>query len=237
MNIEGSNVNQVRLRMGTNAMGIGYEMRTTLLATDATANFSSSPTYIPSRLNVRSGNNWWGNFVAQDQIGQGAYCQEECTVVQVSHNGTAILGDKYSVQVEILPQLDPCVGCTISCDGDFSSASAAGCTANPGGANCVTVTITGVNTALSSLCTTTGSANKVRIDLLTQTGIKCSESCIEQFIIDGNYLTSVRNPGIAYDKWLSNGPNAQFDLRYLEPWGTTSFTIEIMAVNDQFSVF
>ena len=224
--------------MGTNARGAGFETRVTLLDTDATVNYTSSPTYLHSRLIFRNNvaNNWLGNFVSQDSIGQSGYCQDDCEVRQFSYDGDAVLGDTYKVQVEILPVLNPCTGCTISCDGDFAAASTAGCTANPGGSNCVTITFATAPTALTSTCTTSSPANKIRIDLTSHSGIICAENCLEQFIIDDSYLMVIRNPGVANDQWLSTGTSIQIDLKNLQPFGTNAFTLEIMAVTDDFPV-
>ena len=237
MTLDGRSINRVRVPIGTNAHGAGFETRVTLLDTVVTLNYSADPIYIHSRLVLRNyvANTWHGNILSASNIGQGGYCEETCDVQQYSPDGDAFLGDTYTVKVEILPILYPCDGCSISCTGDFSLATngVTGCTANPTGSNCITVTVNPVTSDLSGSCTAGGGANKIRVHLTTSTGLKCNENCSEQFLLDDNYLLGVRNPGLARDEWLSTGSTVTIalDADLVSP---ISFTLEIMSVYDQF---
>ena len=167
-------------------------------------------------------------------IGQGVYCEDTCEIRQYSPDGDAVSGDTYRVQVDILPILNPCDGCTITCDGDYSIYSA-GCSANPGENNCLTLRIDPVDSDISGSCSASGDANKIRVRLTAHDGIKCGDSCDVQFAIDNSYLMMMRNPGNTVDDWLSTGTtiSLSFDA---DQFTSSSYTMEIMAVLDEFSV-
>ena len=218
------------MSLGTNAYGEGYETRVTLLDADPTIDWSIYPVPVYTKLAIgnHEDNKYYGNFLTAENKAQGIYCGEDCELRHWALNGSDVAGDTYTAMVEILPILNPCDGCTISCTDSFSSA-VAGCTANPGGSNCVTVTIDPVTTDLSSTCTAGNGANKIRIDLVDHFKIVCLKNCKEPYLVDGNYLLGAQTPGQAYDRWLSTNSTVTFDFTNDPP---TSFTLEIMAVDD-----
>ena len=235
---DGETNNRIRVPIGTNALGYGYETRVTILDASASYNYSADPIPLDSRLILYNyvDNKWFGNFLGNDNIGQSGFCQEGCEVRQWSEDGDGTTADYYKVMVEILPILTPCEGCTVTCSGAFSVA-APGCVGYPGSTNCVTVTIGPVLNDLTGSCTASGGANKIAVRLAAMGGISCGPSCTEQFLVNGNYLLGVRNPGTAFDDWLSPESvlTASFDLDgdYL---AGSSFSIEIMAVFDEFLI-
>ena len=167
--VNASSYNRVRLPIGPNAHGAGYETRVTPLAADATVDLSTLPTSIENKLAVRNfdTNDWFGAFLSPDNIGQSLFCGENCEVRHWTFDGGMIAGDTFSAIVEIIPVLNPCDGCTISCDGDFST-YANGCTANPGGTNCVTMNYDPVTGDLLGSCAVANGANKIRVNLISQ---------------------------------------------------------------------
>ena len=227
---DGTSLKYVRSSIGSNAANGDYEIRVTLLSADADPDFTSDPVYIHSRLFLSNfnTNTWLGNFISTNNVGQSGFCQDTCQIEQYSADGDDLTGDAFQAQIEIVPVMVPCDGCSIACDGDFSVATA-GCSANPGGSNCATITYTTVAGDLAGSCTASGGANKIRLKLLNSAGIHCNQNCNEQFRVDGNYLLALRNPGLAYDDWLSTGTTVTFNFDS-DFAGGTMFTIEVMAV-------
>ena len=235
---DGQSANYVRLPIGTNALGYGYDTRITLLDADAVYNYSAQPILLNSRLVLYNyvDNKWFGNFLGNDNIGQSVFCGETCEVRQWSVDGDGDTADNYKVMVEVVPVLEPCSGCSISCSGAFSVATA-GCIGHPGSTNCATITIGPVQNDLTGSCTASGGANKIAVRLAATGAISCGPSCTEQFLLNDNYLLGVTNPGAAFDDWLSPESvlTASFDLDgiYL---GGASFSIEVMAIFDEFLI-
>ena len=219
----------------TLARDAGFEIRITLLSSSVTLNYGADPVVIRSRVFAFNHvtTKYYGNFLSTSSVGQAIYCDDDCEIRQVAVDGSLVTGGgMYTVQVEILPILAPCTGCSLTCDSTFNT----GCQASTD-SNCATVVRLPVTADVSMTCTAGGGADKIRVLLSDHAGIVCTTpNCNEQFILNGNYMLGVQYSGANFfDKMLLTGTSTTVNLN-VDDFSGTRFTLQLMAVKDDFPV-